>query len=113
MRLRLVPAEVLRSESGQKLPKSAHELRTAVSALQPWITEMEYKGIRYDVLQTANPTGWKWTVWLDERRTKTGVCFSRATAIIFAEHAIEKIMKRSGRRLAQVLKSLEARSGAH
>jgi hypothetical protein len=74
---------------------------------------MEYKGIRYDVLQTANPTGWKWTVWLDERRTKTGVCFSRATAIIFAEHAIEKIMKRSGRRLAQVLKSLEARSGAH
>jgi len=75
---------------------------------------MEYKGIRYDVLQTANPTGWKWTVWLDERRTKSGVSFSRATAILFAEHAIEKIVKRSARaRQALVLNSLDARNGAH
>src|SRR6202163_818061 len=24
---------------------------------------MQYKGIEYHVVQTANPTGWKWTVW--------------------------------------------------
>jgi hypothetical protein len=58
---------------------------------------MEYKGFKYTVVQTANPTGWKWTVWLDERRTKTGTAFSRALAMTFAQQAIERIIKRSGR----------------
>jgi hypothetical protein len=56
---------------------------------------MEYKGFKYTVVQTANPTGWKWTVWLDERRSKMGNAFSRASAITFAQHAIEKIIKKS------------------
>jgi hypothetical protein len=40
---------------------------------------MEHRGIKYQVLQTANPTGWKWTVWLDEKMTKIGECFQKAS----------------------------------
>jgi hypothetical protein len=58
---------------------------------------MEYKGLNYNVVQTANPTRWKWTVWLDETRTKSGTSFSRASAMTFAQQAIEKIIKRSAR----------------
>jgi hypothetical protein len=31
-----------------------------------------YKGVEYQVVQTANPSGWKWTVYLDAIRTRTG-----------------------------------------
>jgi macrodomain Ter protein organizer (MatP/YcbG family) len=58
---------------------------------------MEYKGLNYNVVQTANPSGWKWTVWLDETRTKSGTSFSRASAMTFAQQAIEKIIKKSAR----------------
>jgi len=47
---------------------------------------MEHKGIQYQVVQTANPTGWKWTVQLDEGRT------SREYAIYDATNAIEKAL---------------------
>jgi hypothetical protein len=33
---------------------------------------MHYKRFEYSVLQTANPTGWKWTVRMDGDRTETG-----------------------------------------
>jgi hypothetical protein len=72
---------------------------------------MEYKGFKYTVVQTANPTGWKWTVWLDERRTKMGTAFSRASAVTFAQHAIEKIIKKSGR-TPSMLNNSNARSRA-
>jgi len=32
-----------------------------------------YKDIEYQVVQTASPSGWKWTMFLDEIRTRTGV----------------------------------------
>lgn len=51
---------------------------------------MEYKGIQYDVVQTASPTGFKWTVQLDGERTRTGVAYSKAEAISTAERAIDK-----------------------
>jgi hypothetical protein len=54
---------------------------------------MEHKGFEYSVVQTANPTGWKWTIQLDEKRTKVGSTFSRASAINFAKQAIEKAAK--------------------
>jgi len=54
---------------------------------------MEHKGFEYSVVQTANPTGWKWTIRLDEKRTKVGSTFSRAFAINFAKQAIEKAAK--------------------
>ena len=53
---------------------------------------MEHKGIQYQVVQTANPTGWKWTVQLDQGRTKTGVSFSKNSAIFDAVHAINKAL---------------------
>jgi hypothetical protein len=53
---------------------------------------MEHKGIQYQVVQTANPTGWKWTVQLDEGRTKISVSPSREYAIYDATNAIEKAL---------------------
>jgi hypothetical protein len=51
---------------------------------------MEHRGIEYRVVQTANPTGWRWTVYLDGGRTKTGASFSKGRAIFNAVRAIEK-----------------------
>jgi hypothetical protein len=54
---------------------------------------MEYKGIEYSVVQTANPSGWKWTVVLGEKKTRTGDSWSRAAAILDAEDTINKAIK--------------------
>ena len=54
---------------------------------------MEYRGIEYTVVQTANPTGWKWVVSIDGKRTKTGDCFSRVRGISAAQKAIDKVVK--------------------
>jgi hypothetical protein len=56
---------------------------------------VEYKGIEYIVVQTATPTGWKWTLCLPEGRTKSGTAFSRFSAIKFAQNAIDKLRKNS------------------
>jgi hypothetical protein len=58
---------------------------------------MEYKGIEYEIVQTANPTGWKWTVRIDGKRTKTGSSLSRPFATRLAEAAIEKHLKAAAR----------------
>jgi hypothetical protein len=54
---------------------------------------MEHRGMQYQVVQTASPTGWKWTVQLDGSRTKTGVSFSKTNAIFEATNAIEKALR--------------------
>ena len=54
---------------------------------------MEYKGIRYEVVQTANPTGFKWIVHLDETRIRTGESFSMKAAIVSAQWTIDKALK--------------------
>jgi hypothetical protein len=51
---------------------------------------MEHKGVQYQVVETVNPRGWKWTVQLAEGRTISGVSFSRAHAIFYAICAIDK-----------------------
>src|SRR5882757_4546867 len=38
-----------------------------------WRTAMEYKGIRFEIVETTNPCCWKWIVFLDETRMRTGV----------------------------------------
>jgi hypothetical protein len=53
---------------------------------------MEYRGIQYHLVQTANPTGFLWTMHLDEKKTKTGVSFSRENAIFNAMRAIDKAL---------------------
>ena len=55
---------------------------------------MVYKDIEYQIVQTANPSGWKWTVFLDATRTRTGIATSRRHAVLEAERAIDKAMKR-------------------
>jgi hypothetical protein len=58
---------------------------------------MDHKGIRYQVVQTANPAGFKWIVHPDENRTKTGVSYSRGNAIFHAVRAIDKAVSASAK----------------
>jgi hypothetical protein len=51
---------------------------------------MEHKRIEYQIVQTAHPTGWRRTVYLDDGHTKTGVSPSKHYAIFDATNAIEK-----------------------
>ena len=53
---------------------------------------MEHKGIVYTVLQTASPTGYRWTVDWITTRTKTGVSFSKGNAILTALREIDKAL---------------------
>jgi hypothetical protein len=53
---------------------------------------MEYRGIAYTVVQTANPTGWKWTISIG-KRMKTGTVFKRAAAIQCVEKVIDRHLK--------------------
>jgi hypothetical protein len=62
---------------------------------RPVISSMEYKGIEYQIVQTAHPTGWRWIVYLDDRQTKMGVSSSRQYAIYDATNAIEKALSAS------------------
>ena len=48
--------------------------------------------IEYQVVQTASPTGWKWTVHLDDGQTKTGMSSTEQYAIFDATNAIEKAL---------------------
>lgn len=56
---------------------------------------MDYKGIEYQVVQTANPTGWRWTVSMEGRQPRCGEGHSRATAVTLAQLAIDKLAKNS------------------
>jgi hypothetical protein len=56
---------------------------------------MQYRDIEYQVVQTSNPTGWKWTVQFDGKRSKTGTGFNRTQAIGLAQRAIDKAIKAS------------------
>jgi hypothetical protein len=51
---------------------------------------VEYKGIPYQVVQTANPTGYRWSVQLDGKLTKTGTSHSKGNAIFKAVSAISR-----------------------
>ena len=53
----------------------------------------EYRGIQYQIVRTANPTGYKWTAYLDGNRTRSGACYSRDSAVLEAERTIAKFVK--------------------
>jgi hypothetical protein len=59
---------------------------------KPVISSMEYKGIEYQIVQTAHPTGWRWFVYLDDFHMKMGVSPSKQYAIYDATNAIEKAL---------------------
>jgi hypothetical protein len=54
---------------------------------------MKYRGVEYQVVQTASPTGWKWTVELDQNRSRTGNTPKRAAAIALAQRFIDTALK--------------------
>jgi hypothetical protein len=54
---------------------------------------MEYRGTEFQVVQTSNPTGWKWTVHAVGRRIRTGSAINRIVAIALAHRAIDKLLK--------------------
>jgi len=56
---------------------------------------MDHKGLRYEVLQTVHPAGWKWVAHLSPTRTQTGFSSSKEVAISAAKRAIEKALKES------------------
>jgi hypothetical protein len=55
---------------------------------------MEHKGIRYDVLRTTSPNGWKWVVHITASDTKTGFSYSKEMAAFAAKKAIERLSKK-------------------
>jgi hypothetical protein len=55
---------------------------------------MRYRDTEYQVVQTAKPPSWKWTVQLDNAHTKTGQGYNRASAIALAQRAIDKALHR-------------------
>jgi hypothetical protein len=62
---------------------------------------MEYKAIQFEIIQTTNPCCWKWVVFLDSTKTRTGIALTRADAVLDAEFAIEKALESRQRCLKQ------------
>jgi hypothetical protein len=56
---------------------------------------MEHKGIEYQIVQTAHPTGWRWIVYLDDGQTKMGVSASRHYAIFDATKCDRESLERA------------------
>ena len=54
---------------------------------------MQHNGVKFEVVQTAGPTGWRWSFQIPGKRIKTGRAASRALAILYARTAIEKAIK--------------------
>jgi hypothetical protein len=57
--------------------------------------------MEYQIVQTAKPSGWKWTVFLDATRTRSGYSLSRQYALFEALHVIEKATKGAEKPLAK------------
>ena len=57
---------------------------------------MEHKTMQFEVVQATNPYCWKWIVFLDATRMRTGIALTRADAVLDAELAIEKRWSSSG-----------------
>jgi hypothetical protein len=53
---------------------------------------MRYRDTEYQVVETSSPTDWKWTVQVDDERTRTGSGISRTHAIGLAQRAIDKVL---------------------
>ena len=51
---------------------------------------MEYKAIQFEIIQMTNPCCWKWVVFLDATKMRTGIALTRADAVLEAEFAIGK-----------------------
>lgn len=54
---------------------------------------MTYRSVAYSVVQTANPTGWRWTAEITPARTKSGTSRSKESAMFNVVYAIDKFIK--------------------
>jgi len=55
---------------------------------------MEHKTVQFAVVEATNPCCWKWIVFLDANRMRTGIALTRADAVLDAELAIENALER-------------------
>jgi hypothetical protein len=53
---------------------------------------MEHKGVRYELLETSDPCGWKWVAHVSNTKQATGFSRSKDIAIHAAKRAIEKAL---------------------
>lgn len=51
---------------------------------------MEYRGYKYQVVETSEPTKWRWTVDSGDEGTKTGSGYTRSAAVGFAQSCIDR-----------------------
>jgi hypothetical protein len=56
---------------------------------------MEHRSFQYQVVQTANPTGFRWTVKLDSNRIRTGTSSSKGNAIFRAVCLINTVIAKA------------------
>jgi hypothetical protein len=54
---------------------------------------MDHKGIRYELLQTIHPSGWKWVAHVSHTKQVTGFSSSKELATRAAKRAIEKALE--------------------
>jgi hypothetical protein len=54
---------------------------------------MEHKALQFEIIPTTYPCCWKWVVFLNATRTRTGIALTRADAVLDAEIAIEKSLE--------------------
>jgi hypothetical protein len=54
---------------------------------------VEHKGVEYQILQMANPSGWRWVVYLGVDNIKTGVASSKGNATFKAVKLIDSAIK--------------------
>jgi hypothetical protein len=53
---------------------------------------MDHKGVRYDLLQSVHPSGWKWIAHISHTKQITGFSSSKELATHAAKRAIEKAL---------------------
>jgi hypothetical protein len=58
---------------------------------------MQHKAVQFEVVPTTNPCCWKWIVFVNATRMRTGIALTRADAILDAEIAIERALEVSRR----------------
>jgi len=59
---------------------------------------MEYKATQFEIIQAPNAVTWKWIVFLDATRMRTGVALTRADAVLDAEYTIDRALNQTARK---------------
>ena len=55
---------------------------------------MEHRGIEYQIQELATAHRWKWTVVATQTKTWTGISNTRADAVLDAERAADRLLKK-------------------